>query len=73
MLSRVLIIIAVVAIGVFCLSGCKKSPGGAEPEQEVKTMAEYEAEAREQINKENMDKELESIEKQLEQELSQEQ
>ena len=73
MFRKLLVIAAVVAISFFCLSGCKKSPGGAEPEQEVKTMAEYEAEAREQINKENMDKELKSIEKQLEQELSQEQ
>jgi len=69
MFRKLLVIAVAVAISVFCLSGCKKS--GSEPEQ--KTMADYEAEAREQINKDNMDKELEQLEKQLEQELSQEQ
>jgi hypothetical protein len=36
-------------------------------------MADYEAEAKEQIDKDNMDEELEQLEKQLEQELSEEQ
>jgi len=80
MLHKVLVIVAVTAISVFCLSGCKKRSsephpserrGEAESSQEVlKTMAEYEAEARKQINKENMAEELERIEKTLEQEVS---
>lgn len=69
MFRKLLVIAIVVAISLSCLSGCKKSG----PESEQKTMADYEAEAREQINKDNMDKELEQLEKQLEQELSQEQ
>ena len=74
MLRKVLIIVAVAAISVFCLSGCKKRSSEAESDQEVlKTMAEYEAEARKQINKDNMAEELENIEKAIEQEVSQEQ
>ena len=74
MLRKVLIIIAVATISVSCLSGCKKRSSEAESGQEVvKTMAEYEAEARKQINKENMAEELENIEKAIEQEISQEQ
>ena len=74
MLRKVLVIVAVVAISVFCLSGCKKRSSEPEPDQEVlKTMPEYEAKARKQIKKENMAEELEKIKKTLEQELDQEQ
>jgi ABC-type phosphate/phosphonate transport system substrate-binding protein len=74
MLRKVLVIVAVTAISVFCLSGCKKRSSEAESGQEaLKTMAEYEVEAKKQINKENMAEELERIEKTLEQELSEEQ
>jgi hypothetical protein len=73
MFRKVLVIVAVTAISVFCLSGCKKRSSEAESEEEVlKTMAEYEADAKEQISKENMAEELERIEKALEQEVSQE-
>lgn len=64
MFRKLLVIAVAVAISVFCLSGCKKS--GTESKQ--KTMADYEAEAREQINKDNMDKELEQLERELSQE-----
>lgn len=71
MFRKVLVIVAATAISIFCLSGCKKRSSEAEPNQDVpKTMAEYEAEARKQINKENMAEELERIEKALEQEVS---
>ena len=74
MLRKALIIITAGLISVFWLSGCKKRSSQGESEQEVvKSVAEYEAEAEEQINKENMAKELENIEKTLEQEISQEQ
>jgi len=73
MFRKILVIAIVTAISVFWLSGCKKRPSETETEREVlKTTAEYEAEARKQINKENMAEELESIEKTLEQEISQE-
>jgi len=73
MFRKILIIVAVAAISVFCLSGCKKrssKPGASE--EAIKTTAEYEAEARKQINKENMAQELESVEKELELDISQE-
>ena len=74
MFRKVLVIVAITAISVFCLSGCRKRSSEAESEEEVlKTMAEYEAEAKKQINKENMADELDRIEKALEQEISQEQ
>ena len=74
MLRKVLIIVAMVVISVFYLSGCKKSPSNLEPSEEVvKTMAEYQTDAKKEINKENMADELDKIEKALEQELSQEQ
>jgi hypothetical protein len=74
MIRKVLILVAVTAISVFCLSGCKKSSSEAESDEEVpKTMAEYETEAKKQINKENMADELDRIEKALEEEVSQEQ
>ena len=75
MFRKILVIVIVTAISVFCLSGCKKrsSEPESEPAQEVlKTTAEYQAEAREQINKENMAEELEGIEKELELDISQE-
>ena len=62
------------AMVIFCITGCKKDSGQSEASQQsVKTSAEYEAEAKEQINKENMDRELDELEKALEQEISQEQ
>jgi len=74
MIRKVLVIVAVTAISVFCLSGCKKRSSEAESDEEVlKTIAEYEAEAKKQINKENMADELDRIEKALEEEISQEQ
>ena len=74
MLRKVLVIVAVTVISVFYLSGCKKGSGEAESgEESLKTTAEYEAEARKEINKENIAEELERIEKALEQEVSLEQ
>ena len=61
MLRKVLIMLSVICMFLVFLPGCKKSSGG-------KTDAEYKAEAAEQINKDNMQSELDNIEKQLEQE-----
>ena len=73
MLRKVLVIIALATISFFYFGGCDNSSGDAEPDQvEIKTMAEYEAEAEAQINEENMAEELEKIEKALEQEISEE-
>jgi predicted ATP-binding protein involved in virulence len=74
MFRKILVIVTATAISLFCLSGCKKRTSESESgEEALKTMAEHEAEAKEQINKENMADELERIEKAMEQEISQEQ
>ena len=55
---RKIIWIAVFAMCLF--AGCKKD----EPEP-VKTVAEYEAQARDEIDESNMDAELEKLEKEI--------
>ena len=71
MLRKVLTIVSIVVISVFCLTGCKKKPEPAESGAEAaKTTAEYEAEAKKKITKENMAAELEQIEKAVEEEIS---
>ena len=73
MLRKILIIVAVGVISVLCLSGCRKKTSETKAEQEeveVKTMAEYEREAKKEISKENLDAELEKIEKELEKEIA---
>jgi len=66
-------VLAIVAVIVICAFGCKRrsseSEGGGE---KLKTTAEYQAEAKEQINKENMAEELEKLEKAMQQEIEQE-
>ena len=74
MLRKILIIVVIAVMGTFCLNGCKEGPGDAGAgQEEVKTAAEYEAEAKEQINKDNMTEELERIEKEVDQDISQDQ
>jgi thiamine biosynthesis lipoprotein ApbE len=71
MLRKMLVIAVAAAMATFCLSGCKKSPSETKPEPNeaaVKTMAEYEAEAKKDITKENMNAELKKIEKEVEKE-----
>lgn len=73
MLRKVLVSAVSIMIGLSCFSGCRKSSSDAESGQEkVKTMAEYRSEAKKEINRENMAKELDRIERELEQELSEE-
>lgn len=74
MQRKLLIIIALVILGSFYLSGCDKTSSDNESEGDVvvKTQAEYEAEAKEEITEENMEKELANLEKQVEQEISEE-
>ena len=63
MLRNMLVLIFAAAMLAFTAAGCKKS----EPEEEVqvKSIEEYEKEAAQEINEENMDEELEKIEKEL--------
>jgi len=72
MLRKILIILAVASIGVFCLNGCKKRAGESESgEVVVKSMAEYEAEAKKEITPENMDAELDKLEKSVDRDIAQ--
>jgi len=69
MLKKSLLIMAI-AVFLF-MNGCKKS--SSEPEEiVVKTAAQYEAEAKEQITEENMEDELKNLEKELELDTTQE-
>lgn len=70
MLRKIVLILAVAAISVCCLSGCKKR--SSEPEETVKTTEEYEAEAKKEITKDNMAAELDKIEKAVGEEATQE-
>ena len=72
MLQKVLITFVITTICVFHLSGCKKRSGESE-QPVVKTKAEYKAEAEKQITKENMTQEIGKIEKEMEQDIAQEQ
>jgi len=70
MLRRILLIAAVAAIGIFCITGCKKSAPKPEPgEQAGQTMPEYEAQAEKEITGDNMAVELDRIEKDLDQDI----
>ena len=64
MLRRILAVVVSVVLCLACLTGCKKDSGETET---VKTEAEYKAEADKEINTENMDEELDKIEKEVEQ------
>jgi hypothetical protein len=66
MLRKALFTIAAVIL-VFGLSGCKKRTG--ETKEPTKTMADYQAEAEKEINRENMAEELEKLEKEVEEDI----
>jgi len=70
MVRKLVLMVTAAITAAFCLTGCKKEPSDTEA-QEVKTVAEYQAQAEKEITAENMDAELEKIEKAMEQELSQ--
>ncbi len=73
MLRKFFILSFIAVIVVFCLNGCKDRSSGTQSDQEeAKTAAEYEAEAEEQITRENMAQELERIEKAIDQDISRE-
>ena len=72
MSRKLVLIIVLTAMVVFCVNGCKKDSSQAETGQDVKTAAEYKAEAEKEIDKENMAAELDELEKTLEEEISQE-
>jgi len=80
MLRKILFQLAVAVLMAFVLSGCKKASDEPakppKPNQQVqqvpqpKTMDEYRAEAQKEINKENISQELEKLEKEINQDVS---
>jgi hypothetical protein len=73
MLRIILVVTAVLAISIFCQSGCKKKAGETKSEQPPKTTAQYEADAKKQITEDNMQQELRKLEQEVEQDIAAEQ
>ena len=63
MSKKTLIAISLIALAFFFTSGCKKV--------DTKSQVDYQADAKKEITQENMDTELEKIEKSMEAEISQ--
>lgn len=72
MLRRALVIAVVAAITGFCVGGCKKSADEGQTGAGAKAPAieDYRAEAEKEITKENMAAELDRLEKEIEQDIS---
>ncbi|MHC4264756.1 MAG: hypothetical protein ACYSUK_02355 [Planctomycetota bacterium] len=64
-------LITTLVLSCFCIVGCKKKSTPAETTEDVavKSAAEYEMEAEKEITAENMDAELNALEKEMEAEL----
>ena len=71
MLRNALLVLAVAAMLLGTVTGCKKSEPEATSSEAAKTMEDYEAEAREEITTETMDEELGKLEKEIDAEASQ--
>ena len=65
MIRRMFIWISIMVLAVLCASGGEKKS-----DEPIKSEAEYKAEAKEQINAENMESELDKLEGELEQDIS---
>ena len=65
MMRRMIIWISIMVLAVLCANGCKKKS-----DESIKSQAEYKAEAKEQIDTENMESELDKLEGVLEQDIS---
>jgi uncharacterized membrane protein (DUF106 family) len=74
MLRKVLIIILLAILSSFYISGCDKTSRDSDTESEevveLKTTAEYEAEAEKQITEENVEEELKKLEEAVNKEIS---
>jgi hypothetical protein len=74
MLRKTFLIVTIVALTGLGLTGCKKSadePDTTKP-PEVKTIQDYNSEADIQITRENMDEELDKLEKEIEKDIQRE-
>jgi predicted small lipoprotein YifL len=70
-MSRKLTAVVVIAALIVAGAGCRKKPAQAPPPKtEVKSQAEYDSQAKKDINSENMQAELDRIEKDVRQERS---
>jgi nitrous oxide reductase accessory protein NosL len=71
MLRKLIAVVAIVALTIMAF-GCRKKPAAETPQKmEVKNQAEYNEMAKKEITPENMQAELDKIEKQMQQEKSQ--
>jgi len=65
------LIIVVLTLATVAVPGCRKKPAQTEtPETEVKSQAEYNEMAKKDVNSENMQAELDKLEKEIQQESS---
>jgi uncharacterized membrane protein len=72
MLRTMLVLAVTMVVLLFSVSGCKKASKSPKAgEEPVKTAAEYGAEAKKDINEENMNQELDKLEQELQQEAEQ--
>ena len=66
MFSQVIVTLAIIGTLAFAMSGCRKSQPKPPPEADaVKTAAEFAAEAEDEITEENLDDELDRLEKEI--------
>lgn len=66
-----LIVVFILTLATVIIPGCKKNPSQTEtPETEVKSQADYNEMAKKDINSENMQAELDKLEKEIQQESS---
>jgi len=74
MLRKLFIIIVLATLSLVYIGGCDKTSSDTESddEVEVKTPAEYDAEAEKQITEENMEDELKKLEEAVDKEISEE-
>jgi outer membrane protein assembly factor BamD (BamD/ComL family) len=70
MYKKILYLFVIAMLGISILAGCSKDDTPAA--EEVKSEAEYKADAEKEITAENMDQTLSDIEKDIEAEISQE-
>ena len=71
MLHKAFLIVAIAVLMGLGLTGCKKSSEESDTTkpQEVKTSQDYNSEAEKEITKENMDAELDKLEKDIERDI----
>lgn len=71
MLHKTFLIVALTTLMALGLTGCKKSSDESDTPKppEVKTIQDYNSEAEKQITKENMESELDKLEKDIEKDI----